>query len=128
MKNVEQHAFKVLRVLTGNFLDGKSIEREKKVCVGHGIDIVFSFVEKNKFTLKVNMSVLDKGYESFSMKIIVYPFPLCFARAVTFEQFGIVKQDAMQNARLDIDVFHRINETLLNFLDGCDVSMTGVLA
>lgn len=128
MKNQEQHVYQIIRVLTGHFLDGHSIEKENRVSVGHGLEIVFSYIEKNRFTSKMLMRAMENEFESFSMKIIIYPHPLCFARAVTFEQYGIIKQDAMSDSRIDIQTFYEINNTLLQFLEGCNVNVTGVVA
>ncbi len=128
MKNTEQRVYQIIRALTGHFLDSQPTEKEKLVSIGHGFEIGFSFIERNRFTSKILMRALEYGFESFSMKIIIYPHPLCFARAVTFEQFGIIKQDAMAASRIDIQVFYEINNTLVDFLDGCFANVAGVVA
>jgi len=142
--NQEQHAFKCLRTITGGFVDDRliAIGDTKTVAIGDQVFMSLNVLDmdsvKNLFLIRI---FDDKDLESYVWKVQVYHHG--FARAITFEQHGVIVLRADRegvdrvgdNVR-DYETFARINSffqesldaSLNDFLKGAAASRLGKVA
>lgn len=122
MKNPEQHAATCLSVLTSGFTEDHfaRIGDSKTVSIGDGVHINLEVLDMERLhTLYLVRVMDDKKLESCAWKVQVYA--LGFARAITFEQHGVIQMRADREVDLsrDYETFARINGFFQDFLDSC---------
>lgn len=135
--NQEQHAFKCLRTLTRGFVDDRllALGDSKTVAIGDQVFMSLRVLDmdsvKNLFFIRI---FDDKDLESYAWKVHVYHHG--FARAVTFEQHGIIVMradregiDRVGEQIRDYETFARINSFFQEALDSSlQDFLKGVLA
>lgn len=127
MKNPEQHAYNCLKTLTSGFVDDKLIQVNDTKTVPVGDRIFMRLVVLDLDSVKNHFLVQifdDKELDSFAWKVHVYHQG--FARAVTFEQHGIIQLradregvDRVGETIRDYETFAKINGFFQDSMDSC---------
>ena len=122
MKNLEQHAYKCLSVLTNGFIDDIHLREkdQKTFSVGAGFHLSVELLEMERIhNLFLVRAMDDNELESCAWKVQV--MNLGFVRALTFEQHGIIvlRADREEDQSRDYDTYARINGFFQQFLDEC---------
>lgn len=110
MKNPEQHAYNCLTALTSGFVDDKLIQAKDSKTVQVGDCMFMRLIVLDLDSVKNHFLVQifdDKELDSFAWKVHVYHQG--FARAVTFEQHGIIQ------LRADREGVDRVGETIRDY-------------
>lgn len=127
--NPEQRAFQSLHVLTSGFVDDvfARIGDEKTVSIGSNVSMHLKVLDMGRVDTQYYITVMDdQKLEAFSWKVKAYSSG--FARALTFEQCGVIqlRADREEDASRDVEAFFKINEFFQEFLDSCFGEMSQV--
>jgi hypothetical protein len=120
MTNNEKKAFNILKKIGGDFIDFHARPNDQKTFpIGTGVYLRFTVVSLHRMHTRFTVQVIDdRKLESFQWQVQVYM--MGFARALTFEQHGLVVRCAdRDDGSRDYETFASINDFFIQFLDGC---------
>lgn len=120
MTNYEKKAFNNLKKIGGDFIDFHARPGDQKTFpVGEGVFIRLAVISLHRMHTRFVVQVIDdRNLESFQWQVQVYM--MGFARAVTFEQRGLVIHRAdREDGSRDYETFATINDFFVQFLDNC---------